>query len=106
MPRHNTSEGPRLGAHQISRNWRQTRLLGEEDDELEDKAAALVSATQSNAQGMAEAYIGLYQPLLWSEEIQLEADLALFNLEGGRTTIFQTEGRSVSMSTFAAFIFL
>jgi len=36
----------------------------------------------------------------------VQADLALFNLEGGRATIFQTEGRSVSMCTFAAFIFL
>ena len=30
MPSHNTSEGPRLGDHPISREWRQTRLLGEE----------------------------------------------------------------------------
>jgi helicase MOV-10 len=48
--------------------------------------------------GIAEAYVRFYQRLLWSEEIQLQADLALFNLEGDKATTFEKEGHMLRLS--------
>ena len=44
------------------------------------------------------AYIKDMQRLLWSEEIQLENDLAGFNLEGARATTFEKEGRHLRLT--------
>ena len=47
---------------------------------------------------MAKAYIDCFQRLLWSEEIQLERDLALFNLEGDKATTFEKAGRYLCLT--------
>jgi helicase MOV-10 len=58
---------------------------------------ALVGASNDNLK-ITKAYIHLHRRLLWSEEIQLEGDLALFNLEGDKATTFEKSGRHLRLT--------
>ena len=71
---------------------------GEEDDEMEKANDALVSQLalpeeQCSFHSICKAYVHFYQRLLWTEELQLESDLANFNLDGDRATKFTKDGR-------------
>jgi helicase MOV-10 len=91
--------GPRLEKHGIPRDWRDHCKLGEEHDEVQRAHEALEGVGASNDHlKITKAYIHLHRRLLWSEEIQLEGDLALFNLEGDRATTFEKSGRHLRLT--------
>ena len=98
-------QGPKLNQHHIPSEWRQVHMLGEEADKLEEACRALEDACTafhassiSNIGAIQKAYIHLHQRLLWSEEIQLERDLAHFNLTGDMATKFAPDGRHLRLS--------
>ena len=96
-----TEDAPRLGSHDIPRDWRRVCELGEEDDELQQARKQLLEShamVGGSDRGITKAYVDFYQRLLWSEEIQLQADLALFNLEGDEATTFKKEGRMLRLT--------
>ena len=75
--------------------------LGEEDDELQRAHKQLLDAEpvfRGSYGGIAKAYVDFYRRLLWSEELQLQANLALFNLEGDKATTFEKEGRMLRLT--------
>ena len=94
-----TRTGPHLEKHGIPRDWRENCKLGEEHDEVQRAHEALEGVGASNDHlKITKAYIHLHRRLLWSEEIQLEGDLALFNLEGDKATTFEKSGRHLRLT--------
>jgi helicase MOV-10 len=93
-------EAPRLEQHDIPPDWRQICELGEEDDEVQRAHVALDAevVVGGSYKGITKAYIHLHRRLLWSEEIQLEGDLALFNLEGDKAATFEKSGRHLRLT--------
>ena len=91
---------PRRKGHAIPQDWKNICKLGEEDDEVQRAHVALDAFVRAynDHLSITKAYIHLHRRLLWSEEIQLEGDLALFNLEGDKATTFEKTGRYLRLT--------
>ena len=82
-------QGPKLKGHDINPSWRAKLRSGEAEALLADGAQA-VRAPRGNAAAKAvlSSYRAHYEKLLWTEEIQLHADLTEFD--------FRADGRGLA----------
>jgi hypothetical protein len=85
------SQGPSLGGHDLNRAWKKLLL---EDPKV--AAAALEQGQQMMKSAPAHEAMAIYpvyfENLLWTEEIQLHADLASFDLVEEKSTILTRSG--------------